>query len=87
MISYVLEGAESLALVEWKLTEFVPGEDPEVIARAASLSPSEVIEWANAQIGPYVELDWKSADGSVLSLKWTSQRPEPGDDPDLEVFI
>ncbi|QYN17509.1 hypothetical protein [Amycolatopsis sp. DSM 110486] len=85
MIRYVLQGKESMIHSEWKLTAHTPGEEPKVW-REQNLTVSEALEWADSCVGPYVELDWKSADGSALSLKWTAEQLEMGEDDDVEVL-
>jgi hypothetical protein len=72
-IRYVLQRKVVNDTSRWTLMEYQPGEDPNMVAQVDDLTSTAVTEWANAQIGSYVELDWKSGDGSVLTDRWTAQ--------------
>lgn len=82
MRTYDLKGVDGREATRWTLTETEKGEKPEKIGTLDGFTATEAKEWADREVGPYVELDWKpmGPDKSVFARQWRAWQADPWDE-------
>ena len=63
----------------WRLLEGADGEDQAEVAAIGALTTTDARDWAALQITGSGDLEWRSADGSVFSSRWTAIVNDPWD--------
>lgn len=81
MITYRLVQNDQESDPAWSLYERATGEDWSMVAvEFGPMTAADAQQWADQRLGAFLELDWKSDDGTVFSRAWTATEAEITDD-------